>query len=62
MEQHLPGGFINAVVRVGDTIRRPHSPDAAFAHDLLMHLERRAWPAAHTWVAAHRAELEAAVA
>jgi hypothetical protein len=25
MEQLLPGGFVNAVIRVGDTVRRPRS-------------------------------------
>ena len=34
MEQLLPGGFVNAVVRVGDTVRRPPSPNAGFVHDL----------------------------
>ena len=33
MEQHLPGGFITAVVRAGDTVRRPRSPNAPFVHD-----------------------------
>ena len=39
MEQHLPGGLVNAVVRIGDTVRRPPSPNAGFVHDLLAHLE-----------------------
>ena len=43
MEQLLPGGFVNAVVRVGDTVRRPPSPNAGFVHDLLDHLERHGW-------------------
>jgi Phosphotransferase enzyme family len=46
MEQQLPGGFINAVVRAGDTVRRPPPANAAFVHDLLLHLERRGWPGA----------------
>ena len=46
MEQHLPGGFVTAVVRVGDSVRRPPSPNAAFVHDLLDHLERQGWEGA----------------
>jgi hypothetical protein len=46
MEQLLPGGFVSTVVRVGDTVRRPPSPNAAFVHDLLDHLERHGWPGA----------------
>ncbi|HEV3399193.1 MAG TPA: phosphotransferase, partial [Actinomycetes bacterium] len=46
MEQQLPGGFINAVVRVGDTVRRPPPANAAFVHDLLAHRERHGWPGA----------------
>jgi thiamine kinase-like enzyme len=46
MEQHLPGGLVNAVVRVGDTVHRPPSPNAGFIHDLLGHLARRGWPGA----------------
>jgi hypothetical protein len=46
MEQHLPGGFVNAVVRVGDTVRRPRSANAGFVHALLEHLERRGWAGA----------------
>jgi hypothetical protein len=39
MDQHLPGGLVNAVVRIGDTVRRPPPPNAGFVHDLLAHLE-----------------------
>jgi aminoglycoside phosphotransferase (APT) family kinase protein len=46
MEQQLAGGFVNAVVRVGDTVRRPPSPNAGFVHDLLDHLERHGWAGA----------------
>lgn len=50
MEQLLPGGFVNAVIRVGDTVRRPPSPNAGFVHDLLVHLERSGWTGAPgTW-------------
>lgn len=45
-EQPLPGGFINQVVRVGDTVRRPASPRAGFVRRLLRHLERHQWPGA----------------
>ncbi|MBG6141477.1 phosphotransferase [Longispora fulva] len=43
-ERALPGGFVNAVVRVGDTVRRPPAP--GFAHDLLHHLEQHGWAGA----------------
>lgn len=44
MEQEIPltGGRTTAdVVRVGDTVRRPIKGRAAFAHELLRHLEKR---------------------
>ncbi|MEO6087831.1 MAG: hypothetical protein ABIQ18_32435 [Umezawaea sp.] len=37
LEQRLPGGFVNEVVRVGDTVRRPRSGE--FAHRLLEQLD-----------------------
>ncbi|MFF4253567.1 phosphotransferase [Streptomyces sp. NPDC001663] len=40
-ESFLPGGFVNAVVRVGDTVRRPAS--ARFVGDLLRLLEASGW-------------------
>ncbi|MFJ9124212.1 phosphotransferase [Streptomyces sp. NPDC102340] len=40
-ESPLPGGSINAVVRVGDTVRRPASPE--FTRDLLRWFEARGW-------------------
>jgi hypothetical protein len=43
-EEELPGGFVNVVVRVGDTVRRTRSPNAAFVERLLAHLE--GWPGA----------------
>jgi hypothetical protein len=53
MELLLPGGFVNAVVRVGDTVRRPPSPNAGFVHDLLVHLERSGWTGApRAWAVA----------
>jgi hypothetical protein len=45
-EQHLPGGYINPVARVGDTVRRPPGPRAEFVHRLLELFERRDWPGA----------------
>jgi hypothetical protein len=46
MEQPLPGGFVNAVARAGDTVRRPPPANAAFVHALLRHLEGHGWPGA----------------
>jgi hypothetical protein len=45
-EQRLPGGFVTAVVRVGDTVRRQPSADAEFVHALLGWFERRDWSGA----------------
>jgi hypothetical protein len=45
-EQRLTGGFVTAVVRVGDTVRRRPSADAEFAHALLGWFERRGWSGA----------------
>lgn len=42
----LPGGFVNAVYRVGDTVRRSVPDRADFVHALLDHLERRGWTGA----------------
>jgi hypothetical protein len=42
----LPGGFINVVVRVGETVRRPLSPRAHFVHRVLDHLGRQGWSGA----------------
>ena len=42
----LAGGAVNAVVRVGDTVRRPPGPRAVFVRDLLQLLEHRGWPGA----------------
>jgi hypothetical protein len=43
-EERLTGGFVNEVVRVGDTVRRAAAPD--FVHRLLRHFEASAWPGA----------------
>jgi phosphotransferase family enzyme len=45
-EQRLPGGFVTAVVRVGDTVRRQPSADAEFVHALLGWFEVRGWSGA----------------
>jgi aminoglycoside phosphotransferase (APT) family kinase protein len=43
-EDPLAGGFVNPVVRVGNTVRRPRS--SGYVHRLLRHLERHGWPGA----------------
>ncbi|MGR6922360.1 phosphotransferase [[Actinomadura] parvosata] len=45
-ETPLPGGFVNAVVRAGDTVRRVPGPRAAYVHELLRLFERRGWAGA----------------
>lgn len=45
-ETPLPGGFVNVVVRVGDTVRRVPSRRAAYVHELLRLFERHGWPGA----------------
>ncbi|MEV0607890.1 phosphotransferase [Polymorphospora rubra] len=45
-ERPLPGGFVNTVVRVGDTVRRPATAASGFVRDLLRHLERCRWTGA----------------
>jgi hypothetical protein len=42
----LPGGSINAPVRVGDTVRRPRGARGEFVHRLLEHFQRTGWPGA----------------
>jgi hypothetical protein len=44
--ERLPGGFVNGVVRVGDTVRRSASPSSGFVHDLLRYLEHCQWSGA----------------
>lgn len=46
MEQHLAGGFVTAVTRVDDTVRRLPSSNAGFVHELLLHFERQGWSGA----------------
>ncbi|MCH5676865.1 phosphotransferase [Streptomyces gilvus] len=45
-ESSLPGGFVNTVVRVGDTVRRPASARTKFVGDLLGLLEAGGWSGA----------------
>ncbi len=42
----LPGGFVNAVVRVGDTVRRPVSARTEFVGGLLRLFEASGWSGA----------------
>ncbi|HEY0698372.1 MAG TPA: phosphotransferase [Micromonospora sp.] len=46
VERRLPGGFVNHVVRVGDTVRRPAPASAGFVHRLLDLFAARGWPGA----------------
>jgi hypothetical protein len=45
-EERLPGGFVTAVVRVGDTVRRSPPPGAPFVRALLRWFERHGWDGA----------------
>ena len=45
-ERLLRGGFVNRVVRVGDTVRRNPGERAEYVHDLLRHFEEHRWTAA----------------
>jgi hypothetical protein len=46
-EVTLVGGMSTpGVVRVGDTVRRPVKPDAAYVHGLLRHFERHGFEGA----------------
>jgi hypothetical protein len=45
-EERLVGGFINEVVRIGDTVRRAGSQVSDFAPRLLRFLEEQDWPGA----------------
>jgi hypothetical protein len=45
-EQPLPGGFVNRVVRDGDTVRRSLGERAEFVHRLLRHFEQHGWTGA----------------
>src|SRR5215475_8249763 len=45
-EDKMPGGFVNEVVRDGDTVRRNPSPNAAFVHALLELFAQHNWTGA----------------
>ncbi|MBC9727946.1 phosphotransferase [Streptomyces sp. TRM68367] len=45
-EQFLAGGFINDVVRIGDTVRRTPSARSGYVRDLLALFERHGWAGA----------------
>ncbi|TYK52483.1 phosphotransferase [Actinomadura decatromicini] len=45
-ESPLPGGFVNASVRVGDTVRRRPAARSGFVHELLELFERAGWEGA----------------
>jgi hypothetical protein len=45
-ELALRGGYVTAVVRVGDTVRRAPGPRAAFVRALLRHFEAAGWDGA----------------
>ena len=51
VEQVLAGGFVNRVVRVGDTVRRNQGRRPEFVHLLLRHLEQRGWTGAPRFLA-----------
>jgi aminoglycoside phosphotransferase (APT) family kinase protein len=42
-EEPLAGGFVNDVVRIGHTVRRPVGERAGFVHALLRWLEEQGW-------------------
>ena len=42
----MPGGFVNRVIRVGDTVRRELGERAEFVHRLLRHFEHHGWAGA----------------
>jgi len=48
VEEVLAGGFVSAVVRVGDTVRRPAAPE--FVRRLLTFLGEREWAGAPRWL------------
>lgn len=45
-EVPLPGGFVNRVVRAGDTVRRDLGSRSDFVHALLRHFEHHGWAGA----------------
>jgi len=51
-EVPLLGGAVTAVVQVGDTVRRPPGPHAAYVRELLRFVEQRGWSAAPRYLGA----------
>lgn len=49
-EERLPGGFINEVVRVGDTVRRQRVQGTDLVIRLLRHFEARGWTGAPRFI------------
>jgi hypothetical protein len=54
----LPGGYINLVVRAGNTIRRPPGANASFVHEVLRFLEEREFPASPRFLGIDEQERE----
>jgi phosphotransferase family enzyme len=46
VDDPLPGGFVTAVVRAGDTVRREPAPNSEFVHAVLGWFEQRGWAGA----------------
>ncbi|WP_394614273.1 phosphotransferase family protein [Lentzea sp. JNUCC 0626] len=57
-ETPLSGGFINEVVRIGDTVRRPLGARSAFVHRLLLEFERHGWRGAPRYLGVDGKERE----
>lgn len=49
-EQSLRGGFVTAVVRAGNTVRRAQPADPGYVHALLAWFERQGWDGAPRFV------------
>ena len=56
--QPLPGGYVNVVLRVGDTVRRQPAARSAYVHELLRRLEREGWSAAPRYLGTDEDGLE----
>jgi hypothetical protein len=46
VDDPLPGGFVTAVVRAGDTVRREPAPNSESVHAVLGWFEQRGWAGA----------------
>jgi len=56
--QPLPGGHVNVVLRVGDTVRRQPTDRGEFVHELLVWLEGHGWPGAPRYLGTDEEGLE----